>query len=61
LFTFRGGVNSGEEEKSIWPCQGSEGVDTPFWLRVAAQVGLVAQVCCEFLMHQTAITLVIYG
>jgi len=64
-FTFQGGVNLGEEEKSIWPCLGSKGVDTPlecgFRLRVAAKVGLVAQVRCgEFLMHQTAVTLVIY-
>lgn len=64
-FTFQGGVNSGEEKKNIWPCLGSKGVDTPvecdFWLRVAVQVGLVAQMRCEFLMHQTAVTLVIYG
>ena len=64
-FTFQGGGNSGEEEKSIWPCLGSKGVNTPveygFWLRVA-QVGLVAQARCdEFFMHQTAVIFAIYG
>ena len=45
------------------PHLGSMGVDKSVecgvWLKVAAQVGLVAQVRCdEFLMHQTAVILV---